>query len=174
MKLLHQLSSWSESKSSWAVLFFTALGLQITALYFQYGMGIEPCIMCIYQRTAVYGILLSALLVLIFNNVITRVTAMVGWAVSAVWGFIIAREHVEILHSTNPFATTCEFVPNFPSWAPLHEWLPVLFEAKGLCDEDSWHFLSLGMAEWMSIIFALYTVAVAVVLASRFVARKPF
>ena len=174
MKLLHKLALWSETKSSWAVLFFTALGLQIAALYFQYGMGLEPCIMCIYQRVAVYGIVLSALLVLLVNNVVTRVIGLIGWAVSAGWGFAIAREHVGILNNSNPFVTTCEFVPNFPSWAPLHEWVPVLFEAKGLCDEDTWQFLSMGMADWMSIIFGLYTIAVVLVLASRFVARKPF
>ena len=66
--MMSKLSQWAEHKSSWFVLFATSLGLQIAALYFQYGMGLQPCIMCIYQRTAMYGIVISALVVLIKNN----------------------------------------------------------------------------------------------------------
>ena len=53
MGLLNGLSSWAEQKSAWLVLFATSLALEFTALYFQHGMGLEPCIMCIYQRTAI-------------------------------------------------------------------------------------------------------------------------
>lgn len=172
--MLQWLSDWSEKKTSWAVLFISALSLQITALVFQHVQGLQPCVMCIYQRTAMYGILLAGLLVLSINNVITRVIALLLWAVSAGWGFLIAREHLDILNAANPFFVSCEIVPNFPSWAPLHEWLPAIFAAKGLCNDDSWQFLSLNMPQWMSIIFAVYFLVFVAVLASRFVARKPF
>ena len=102
MKLLHKLALWSETKSSWAVLFFTALGLQIAALYFQYGMGLEPCIMCIYQRVAVYGIVVSALLVLLVTNVVTRVIGLIGWAVSAGWGRAIGRDARGLMDGGRP------------------------------------------------------------------------
>ena len=60
MGLLNGLSSWAEQKSAWLVLFATSLALEFTALYFQHGMGLEPCIMCIYQRTAMWGIVLAS------------------------------------------------------------------------------------------------------------------
>ena len=81
--VVHRISRWAEHKSSWLVLFATSLGLELAALYFQYGMGLKPCIMCIYQRTAMYGIVLSALFVLIKNNGLTRMVGFAGWAVSA-------------------------------------------------------------------------------------------
>lgn len=101
--VVHRISRWAEHKSSWLVLFATSLGLELAALYFQYGMGLKPCIMCIYQRTAMYGIVLSALFVLIKNNGLTRMVGFAGWAVSAGWGFLIAKEHIGILNAPNPF-----------------------------------------------------------------------
>ena len=37
-----------------------AWGMLIAALVFQYAMGLEPCIMCVYQRFAVLGDELSS------------------------------------------------------------------------------------------------------------------
>lgn len=174
MRLIQGISRQAEKKSAWAILFVTSLGLEVAALYFQYGMDLLPCIMCIYQRTAMYGIVLAGLLVLIANNGLTRMIAFAGWAVSAGWGFLIAREHVEILNASNPFFASCEIVPNFPSFMPLHEWLPWIFEAKGDCTEDSWQFMSMGMADWMSVIFAAYFIVFAVVFICRLLDKKPF
>jgi disulfide bond formation protein DsbB len=172
--IIHSVSQWAEHKSSWLVLFATSLALEIAALYFQYGMGLKPCIMCIYQRTAMYGIVLSALIVVIKNNGFTRMLGFAGWAISAGWGFLIAKEHVGILNAANPFFASCEIVPNFPSWLQLHEWLPAVFAAEGDCLEDSWQFLSMGMAEWMQIIFAAYFAVFAIVFACRLLDKKPF
>ncbi len=169
-----RISTWAEHKSSWFVLFATALSLEIAALYFQYGMGLKPCIMCIYQRTAMYGVVVAGALVLIKNNSFTRLLGFAGWAVSSGWGFLIAREHVDILGAANPFFATCEFVPNFPSWFAIHEWLPAVFAAEGDCLEDSWKFLDMGMAQWMYYIFAAYFIAFACVFICRLLDKKPF
>ncbi|MCU7555970.1 disulfide bond formation protein DsbB [Alteromonas sp. ASW11-19] len=174
MSVVHSISRWAEHKSSWLLLFASALALQITALYFQYGMDLKPCIMCIYQRTAVYGILLAGLLVLIVNHGLTRLLGFAGWIVSAVWGYLLATEHLEIINASNPFFASCGIEPNFPSWAPLHEWLPAIFAAEGLCDENSWQFMSMGMAGWMQIIFGIYIAAFVVVFGCRLLDKKPF
>ncbi|WP_018984729.1 disulfide bond formation protein DsbB [Salinimonas chungwhensis] len=170
--MIHFISQMADRKSAWFILFLSALALQIVALYFQYGMGLEPCIMCIYQRTAVYGILLSALLVLLKNNGVTRLLGFAGWVVSAGWGLLIALEHIEILNAKNPFFASCEIVPNFPTFMPLHEWLPTIFAAKGDCTENSWQFLAMGMAEWMRVIFAAYLIVFVIVFISRIVGKK--
>lgn len=170
--MIRLFSQLADKKSAWFILFLSALALQIVALYFQYGMNLQPCIMCIYQRTAMYGILLAGLIVLIKNNLFTRLIGFAGWAVSAGWGFLIAREHVEILNAKNLFFATCEIVPNFPAFMPLHEWLPAIFAAKGDCTENSWQFMSMGMADWMSVIFAAYFVVFVIVFVCRIVDKK--
>ena len=173
MKVIQWISSQAEHKPAWLLLFLSALGLVSTALYFQHVDGLQPCIMCIYQRTAVISIMFSALLVLIINNGVTRMLAFAGWAVAAVWGFMIAREQYEIIHSFSLFSS-CGIVPNFPSFMPLHEWLPPIFEAKGDCLDDGWRMFGLGMPEWMMVIFGVYTAVFVVVFGSRILDKKPF
>lgn len=163
------LSQWSKQRSSWALLFCSALALVLTALYFQHAQNLQPCIKCIYQRTAVFGILFAALIPLLSNSGLTRLVAYVIWGVSAIWGFLIAYEHVDILTAANPFFATCDIVPNFPSWLPLHEWFPDVFAAPGDCLDNSWQFAGMGMAQWMMVIFGFYTILLFVVATARLI-----
>ncbi|WP_100656805.1 disulfide bond formation protein DsbB [Alteromonas flava] len=165
--MVRLLSDWSKQRSSWALLFVSALGFELTALYFQHGQGLEPCIKCIYQRTAMFGILFAALIPLLLNTPLTRLVGYIIWGISAVWGFLIAYEHVDILTAANPFFATCDIVPNFPSWLPLHEWLPAIFAAPGDCLDNSWQFAGFGMAQWMMVIFGFYSSLLLVVIGAR-------
>ncbi|WP_440053577.1 disulfide bond formation protein DsbB [Pseudoalteromonas sp. T1lg65] len=153
-----KISSFHLSRQSWGLLALSALLFEATALYFQYAMGLEPCIMCIYQRTAVLG-LLSAGIIGMLNpsSFFVRSIAFVCWGISSIWGYLIAREHINMQTTTDPFAFTCEFVPNFPAFMPLHEWIPSFFAATGDCGNIDWSFLGLSMPGWMEIIFAVYS-----------------
>lgn len=167
MLLLKKLSSLSTDKRPWGLLFVSVLSLEMAALYFQHVMDLRPCIMCIYQRTALFGVMFAAIPAMLVNNVITRLVGYVGWGISAVWGLLIAIEHVDIQTAANPFFATCEFEPNFPSWAPLHEWLPTIFGATGDCGDINWSFMDISMPQWMIVIFAIYSVIWAVILVSH-------
>lgn len=170
--MLKQLSTLSTDKRAWGLLFASALGLATAALYFQHMTDLRPCIMCIYQRTAVFGIMFAAIPAMLLNNVITRLIAYIGWGISAIWGLSIAIEHVDIQTAANPFFASCEFVPNFPSWAPLHEWLPNIFGATGDCGDINWSFMDMSMPQWMIVIFAIYSILWAVMLASRILVKR--
>jgi protein dithiol:quinone oxidoreductase len=167
MSIFTGLASLPAKTSAWALLFLSALALESCALYFQYEMDLRPCIMCIYQRTAIFGIMFAALLPLINNNVLARLLAYVVWAVSAVRGLQIAMEHVEIQTSANSFFATCEIVPNFPSWLPLHELLPAIFAATGDCGDINWSFMNMSMPQWMVVVFAFYGALLALLLVCR-------
>jgi disulfide bond formation protein DsbB len=164
---LQKISQLSASRPAWLVLFISVLGLELAALYFQYFMDLKPCIMCIYQRTAVFGILFSILPVLLLNNLVTRLLAYLGWGVSSIWGLLIALEHVDIQTASNPFFATCEIVPNFPNWLPLHQWLPNIFAATGDCGDINWSFMDMSMPQWMIVVFALYSAIWAIALLAR-------
>ena len=165
--MLNKLSELSTDKRAWGLLFVSVLSLEMAALYFQHVMDLRPCIMCIYQRTALFGVMFAAIPAMLVNNVITRLVGYVGWGISAIWGLLIAIEHVDIQTAANPFFATCEFEPNFPSWAPLHEWLPSIFSATGDCGDINWSFMDMSMPQWMIVVFAIYSVIWAVILVSR-------
>lgn len=170
--MINYIANLGRNSSAWVWLLLSTFLLEVTALYFQYGMELRPCIMCIYQRTAVFGIMFAAILPLLTNNIITRLLAYVIWGVSAVWGLVIAVEHVEIQGAKNSFFATCEIVPNFPSWAPLHEWLPNIFAATGDCGDINWSLLSLSMPQWMAVIFAIYSATLSLVLLCKIFNKK--
>ena len=172
MLLLKKLSSLSTDKRPWGLLFVSVLSLEMAALYFQHVMDLRPCIMCIYQRTALFGVMFAAIPAMLVNNVITRLMGYIGWGISAIWGLLIAIEHVDIQTAANPFFATCEFEPNFPSWAPLHEWLPTIFGATGDCGDINWSFMDMTMPQWMIVTFAIYSAIWAVMLVSRVLVKR--
>jgi disulfide bond formation protein DsbB len=164
------LSNLSTNKKAWQLLSVSALGLELAALYFQYVMGLAPCIMCIYQRTAIWAIFFAGIVGSFgYHHIIGRVVAYALWGTGAIWGLLIAIEHVDIQSATMSFLYSCEFVPNFPSWAPLHEWLPFLFEATGDCGDINWQFFGYTMPQMMIAVYGVFTLAFALILLSRLV-----
>jgi protein dithiol:quinone oxidoreductase len=143
----------------WLVVAFSALALEITALYFQYGMDLAPCVLCIYQRLTVAGILAAGILGALAPSVTAlRLLAYLGLAASAIIGIDLASEHIAIQRGET---FGCAFFADFPSWARLDEWLPALFRPTGSCDEIQWSFLGRNMPEWMLVIFWAYLAALA-------------
>ena len=172
MKVLSDLTT---NSTSWLLLALSALGLELCALFFQYAMNLAPCIMCVYQRVAICTIILAGFVGFWgCKFLIARVIAYGLWSTGAIWGLLIALEHVEIQANSGSLFFSCDIIPNFPTWAPLHEWIPVLFEATGDCGEINWQFLGYSMPQWMVVVYGTYVAAFILVLANRFIhARKP-
>lgn len=173
--LLH-IAHWPRQRLPWIALAASATVLVLIALYFQYIMALQPCVQCIYQRTATIALALTAWVVAIApHRWWLRALGFAGWLGSSWVGLYTANFHVWLQSASNPLFTTCSPYPDFPGWLPLHEWLPGLFAAGGLCTETSWQLLSLSMSEWMRIIFAVYLTLGVVVLALHLIkGRRPF
>jgi len=166
--LTHNLAQWPNKRWPWLLLASSATLLTLTALYFQYALGLEPCEQCIYQRTAVIAIALGAwITALAPKSLWFRCVGYISWCWAAIAGFSSAHYHVWVQTGINALFASCNLEPNFPSWLPLHEWLPSIFAVTGLCSDANWRFLDMAMSEWMRIIFAAYITLAAVVLASR-------
>mgnify|MGYP000754533513 FL=1 len=130
--------------------------------------------MCIYQRVAVVGLILAPLPAIIKpDNLIARLVSLIASLTAAIWGLRIAYEHVQMQNPDNfMLLLGCDVIPNFPQWLPLHQWLPGIFEARGTCGDIDWSFLGQSMPQWMVIIFAGYSLAIASVYTVRLVKIK--
>lgn len=167
------LSSLATNKLAWQLLALSALAFELSALFFQYGLKLEPCIMCIYQRVAIWGVFLAGIVgIWGYQHIIFRLLGYISWGVGSIWGLMLAIEHHDIQTSPMSFMFSCEFTPNFPSWLPLHEWLPFLFDATGDCGDIDWQFLGYSMPQVMMLIFAVYALALFAVLISRLTIKK--
>jgi disulfide bond formation protein DsbB len=150
------LKNLPKQRWPWLLLATSALFLELCALYFQHIMKLEPCVMCIYERLPVIGIFLAGLVGACAPRKLSiRLIGFSGWIVSAVWGLLLAIEHTDYQLNPSPF-NTCDFFPNFPSWAPLHQWVPWLFNPTGDCSEIVWQFLGYSMPQWLIVSFAIY------------------
>ena len=157
------LKNLPKQRWPWLLLATSALLFELCALYFQHVMKLDPCVMCIYERIPVIGIFICGLLgASAPQNLFIRLIAFSTWIVSAVWGALLSIEHVDYQFNPSPFAT-CDFYPNFPSWAPLHQWVPWLFNPTGDCSDIVWQLLGYSMPQWLIISFVIYALIFIVV-----------
>lgn len=50
----------SQGRGAWLLMAIATLLLELAALYFQHVMLLQPCVVCIYERCALFGILAAA------------------------------------------------------------------------------------------------------------------
>jgi disulfide bond formation protein DsbB len=146
-----------KTRLPWLLVALTALALELTALYFQYGLRLDPCVLCVYQRTAVGGVLVAGLIgVIAPRHWLARSAGYVVLGISAAMGLDLALRHVAVQAGET---LNCDFMADYPAWFKLDAWLPAVFEPTGLCGDTQWSLLGLGMPNWMVVVFGVYLVA---------------
>lgn len=168
------IAALSGKRTAWLALAMTGIFLEGAALYFQYGLELQPCVICIYIRLAVLGLIAAGLIGAIApSNPVVQLLGFAAWAIAAVQGLMLSRELMAI-QAAGPysFEISCSFMPKFPMWMPLHEWFPDFLMPTGNCTDDVWSWLGLSMAQWMQWVFLAYLVAFIVVLLSKVLARR--
>lgn len=169
--MLRFLNQCSRGRGTWLLMALTAFALEMVALWFQHVMGLQPCVLCIYERCALFGIMGAGLVGAIAPKSPLRYAAIAIWLYSARKVLSSLAAHHDATASV-PFMT-CDFAARFPSWLPLDKWLPQVFVASGDCSVRQWEFLSLEMPQWLVGIFVAYfIVALLVLIAQPFKPKK--
>ncbi|EJG1646918.1 disulfide bond formation protein DsbB [Vibrio parahaemolyticus] len=168
MTIFSSLNQFSKGRVSWLLLLLFIIFFEACALYFQHVMMLAPCVMCIYERVAMMGIGGAAIIGLIApKNALFRWLGLIGWGLSSYKGLMLAMQHVDYQFNPSPFAT-CDLFVTFPSWAPLNQWVPWMFEAYGDCSKIVWQLFDLSMPQWLVVIFAGNLVALALIVIAQF------
>ncbi|SUG56062.1 disulfide bond formation protein B [Salmonella enterica subsp. diarizonae] len=55
--MLRFLNQCSRGRGAWLLMALTALALEMVALWFQHVMLLKPCVLCIYERCALFGVM---------------------------------------------------------------------------------------------------------------------
>jgi len=171
--VLNWVAGLPAKRAAWLALAVTGVFLEGSALYFQYGLQLNPCVMCIYIRMAVLGVIAAGLLGAIApTRPLMQWLGLAAWGGAAAEGLSLSRELIAIQTADpNSFTAVCSFMPKFPSWLPLHEWFPTFFMPTGSCTDVVWSWLGLSMAEWMQYVFIAYLAALVIVILARLAGR---
>ncbi|NNJ90143.1 MAG: disulfide bond formation protein B [Gammaproteobacteria bacterium] len=139
----------------WLLLVSSMLLFELTALYFQYRLELDPCVLCVFQRTAVMGVLVAGLVGVINPlNRWLRFTAYSIWGACSIWGAYTASKHAGLQLGFIEQSITCEYTA--PTWFMLDKWVPWMFEPTSIyCDEIKWSFFGFSMPQVMLAIFVL-------------------
>ena len=166
--MLSYLKTLSTKRIGWILLLLSVFALEGTALYFQHGMALAPCVMCIYERVALMGIGFSGFLGMLFPRFnVTRILALLIGLGSAIKGLTLALQHLDYQMNPGPW-NQCSTVAEFPQTLPLDQWFPSIFQPYGSCSDNVWEFLGVSIVQWIVVMFAFYVVLFALLLISQF------
>ncbi len=133
--------------------FLACAGMMGFALYAQYGLLLEPCPLCVFQRiaTIALGIVFLAAALQNPGNIGGRVYAALVF-VTAGFGVGVAIWHVYLQNLPSDRIPSCgpgfEYImENFP----LFDALGMIFQGSGECAEIMWQMLGLSMPTWVII-----------------------
>jgi disulfide bond formation protein DsbB len=172
--IIDWLASLPSRRAAWLALAATGVVLEVCALYFQYVLHLNPCVLCIYIRLASLGLVAAGLIGAIAPaRPALQFLGFAVWGVAAAQGLSLSRELIAV-QQAGPYSleVSCSFMPKFPAWMPLHEWFPAFLMPTGSCTDDVWSWLGLSMAQWTQLVFIAYLLALALLVASRLVVRR--
>jgi protein dithiol:quinone oxidoreductase len=135
--------------------FLACAGLLLSALYFQFHLGLEPCPLCISQRIMVLALALSFLVAWVHNPgpLGIRVYAIVS-CLTALAGASISARHVWIQHLPAEEVPSCgpglEYMFNY---FPLSDTLRLMLTGTGDCAKVEWSLFGISMPGWVLVCF---------------------
>ena len=153
---------------SWAALIVIGVGLVAGALYYQEALMLYPCELCIYTRVWLAAIALVALPGLVLRKTVWSQRAVIVIELGLTFGLGTVVWELLALEYGWAGAGACSFFPNFPSWAPLDEWLPMLFQVQGPCAATPEVAFGLSMAQGLAVVTAGFFVGLGAGLCGSF------
>jgi protein dithiol:quinone oxidoreductase len=168
--LWHTIREILLGKWYWLLLALTGIVMEGVALYYQYGLGDEPCQICIHIRIWVAAFTLLAVLMCVLprSRLLNIGGHLLGLGIMAgLWER--CRYLLDVENGLGD--ASCEFFLGFPDWFALDRWLPALFEVRNLCGPTPLMPGGISMAQYLMasawILLLLSAVALGVNVARK-------
>ena len=139
------------SRLFWAAHAFLFFGMLGVALFYQYSLSEEPCPLCVLIRAFVFGMAIVSSIMAIFPKKEVFTMGILALILLGCHALIISIEAYQI--EIGQIIATCGFEAPFPSWLPLHNILPFMFDPTGLCGKSPVMFFDFTMSEILVGIF---------------------
>lgn len=159
--MLDALNRFVHSLWYWLAVIFTGLVLEGVALFYQYGLGEPPCVLCIQARFWVLtGMVFAIVGAIARGSKVGRLVSQAG-VIGAV-AMLVNRSYTAVLVERGLYEGQCGMDAGFPAWFALDEWLPQVFEVWTMCGYTPNFLFGLSMGEGLLYgAIALLIVAIA-------------
>jgi protein dithiol:quinone oxidoreductase len=141
--------------------FAVCAGLMAYALYLQYGEGLEPCPLCVFQRVCVIVMGIVFLIAAIHNPgrggaaVYAVLQLLIGGA-----GVALATRQVWLQSLPKDQVPSCGMGLSYMlDSLPFTDVIRRVLEGSGECAEKGWEFLHLSIAGWTLVFFVAMVAA---------------
>ncbi|MDJ0655459.1 MAG: disulfide bond formation protein B [Xanthomonadales bacterium] len=159
--MIQRLNNINQSAWFWLGIIGIGLAMEAVALFYQYGLDYGPCTLCSHVRAWILGGMMLAVL----GFLVRRQNALNGLAHLGLLGMAggLLYSSWQTLGVERGFIfSSCELGSGFPSWLPLHEWWPSIFEATELCGYTPYLLFGVTMAEALVVVAAATILALSV------------
>jgi disulfide bond formation protein DsbB len=129
-------------------------GMLAYALYAQYGLGLEPCPLCIFQRIAIIALGIVFLAASLHNpSTASRYVYAACIAVAALTTAGLAARHLYIQSQPAGSIPSCGApLDVMLKFQPLTEVVRKVLSGGGECSQVNWTFAGLAMPAWLLIV----------------------
>lgn len=169
--MLERFARLNRSAGFWIALVVLCLVLEGAALVYQYVLYYDPCVLCVHIRAWILGIMLAAIAGLLLRK--TRIGLIIANVMVLICSLGFVERAYQTLGTEMGFVSgACSMNPNYPSFLPLHQWLPSVFEPLTSCGYTPWVIPQvLSMAQTLMALSVMLLVVMLLMLVSSL--RRP-
>lgn len=153
----------------WLAVLVIGIALEAVALYYQYALDEQPCVLCIHVRLWVMALIIVALVAL--AQLRLRFRPVPVHLLTIVISAGLLERSWQLLGTERGFVVgACGFDLGLPAWFTPDKWLPGLFEVQTSCGYTPELLFGITMAEALlvlSVIFVLVAVTMLAAAGSR-------
>ena len=169
--MLSKLQNIAHNRWYWLALAAVGLSFISIALYYQYVLEEQPCLLCIQARLWVTAFILVSLIALVFPRKWTNISSHLLTVVIAAG--LLERSY-QLLGTERGFVfSDCGFDLGLPAWLALDTWFPALFRVETSCGYTPELIFGITMAEAL-IVFATLLLLTSLSLTVAALARQGY
>ena len=155
----------------WMALVLLALSMEGVALFYQYRLGYEPCVMCIQVRVWLLGLVLAGVVGLLARH--QRGVQVLAQCLLVVVGAGMLERSLKLLGTERgTYEGSCGMESGLPAWFALDKWFPSVFQVQEPCGYTPELLFGITMAEALVVLSGLLLVLGVVMAAVSLTGRS--
>lgn len=158
MGIFKKIGAEKTQQYYWIGLIIFSLGLEASALFYQYVLDYLPCVLCIHVRVYLLGLILVSIFGLLINkNLLGRLLAH---SLSLAIYIGLAERSYQLLGTERGFVfSECNMELGLPAWLALDQWLPSVFQVHTSCGYTPVLLFGVTMAEALMLLSSVLVIA---------------